>query len=231
MLTVCGEKLVLPTSDPGVRTATGHRRFLIGLDLGQAQDPSAYVVMRDEAIPEWHTSITQRLGERQRTVVAADRIRDTSYVEVARIAGALMASSAIAGRCHLCIDATGVGRAFGDVLDEMGIKHTKLQMVGGMSENRDGRFWNVSKNRLMAGLNGALHTRKLTLGAFDQRDALAQEFSSFQVTWSAAGNMRLEGGDDEGHADMVIATAMAWWLSDSRGLNNHFDSGRLYGWW
>lgn len=229
MLTELGEKLILPSSDPAVHCVTGHRRFLIGLDLGQAQDPSAFVVMRDEVIPEWKTTITQRLGARQRTVVAADRIRDTSYVEIARVVRALMASPAIAGRARLCIDATGVGRAFGDVLDEMGVPHLKLQMVGGMSENRDGRFWNVSKNRLMADLNGALHTGKLMLGAFDQRDALAREFSSFQVTWSASGNMRLEGGDDEGHADMVIATALAWWMSDCRALNAFVGQRKLEG--
>jgi len=225
------EKLILPTPDPAVARAVGHRRFLVGLDLGQAQDPSAFVVIRDERVPEWHTPVLQRLRPRERVVVAAERIRETSYIEVARIVARLMQMPEIAGRCHLAIDATGVGRAFGDVLDEIGVAHQKVQMTAGMGENRDGRFWNVSKNLLLSNLNGALHTGKLGLGAFDMRDTLAREFESFQVTWSASGNMRLEGGDDEGHADMVIASALGLWLSDCRAVNACVGTVQLAGWY
>lgn len=231
MLTEHGEKLILPTPDPVVRKATGHRRFLIGLDLGQAQDPSAFVIIRDEAIPRYRSPHVQEVGPRSRVVVAADRIRETSYVDVARLMGRLKQAPEIANRCHLVIDASGVGRAFGDVLDEKGIAHTKVQMVGGMGENREGRFWNVSKNKLLTDLNGALHTRKLGLGNFPMRDALASELASFQVTWSASGNMRLDGGDDEGHADMVIAAALAYWLSDCRLLNCVVGETKLGGWY
>jgi hypothetical protein len=231
MLIEQNEKLILPSPDPAVTKTVGHRRFLIGLDLGQAQDPSAFTVIRDEAVPEWHTGVTQRLRPRQRTVVAADRIRDTSYVEIARIVRNLTLDSALRGRCHLVIDSTGVGRAFGDVLDEIGVAHYKVQMVGGLSENRAGRFWNVSKTKLLSDLNGALHTGKLKLAGFPMREEVAAELDSFQVSFSSAGNMRLEGGDDRGHADMAIATALGWWLSDCAVLNSFVGECKLANFW
>lgn len=230
MLIEQNEKLILPSSDPVVAKVVGHCRFLIGLDLGQAQDPSAFTVIRDEAVPEWESGVTQRLRARQRTVVAADRIRDTSYVEIARIVRNLTLDGTLKGRCHLVIDATGVGRAFGDVLDEIGVKHHKVQMVGGLSENRAGRFWNVSKTKLLSDLNGALHIGKLVLADFPMRDDVAAELDSFQVSFSSAGNMRLEGGDAQGHADMAIATALGWWLSDCAMLNSFVGQSKLVGW-
>ena len=226
-----GERLILPSSDPAVAKATGHRRFVVGLDLGQAHDPSAFTVIRDEALPEWATPMTQRLATRQRTVVAARRIRQTSYVEIARVVRNLMADPALSGRSHLVVDATGVGRAFCDVLDEIDVEHTRVQMVGGLTENRDGRFWNVSKNKLLSDLNGALHTGKLGLARFDERDDVAAEFDSFQVSWSAAGNMKLEGGDDQGHADLVIATCLGWWLTESAALNSVVETVKLRNYW
>lgn len=231
MLIEQNERLILRSPDPAVKKVVGHRRFLIGLDLGQAQDPSAFTVIRDEVVPEWHTPVIQKLGPRRRTVVAGDRIRDTSYVEIARLIRNVTMDSTIHGRCHLVVDATGVGRAFCDVLDEIGVPHTRVQMVGGLSEARDGRFWNVAKNKLLSDLNGALHTGKLTLAPFPLRDDLAAEFDSFQVTFSQAGNMRLEGGDEHGHADAVIATALGWWLSDNPTLNAYTGEVHISNYW
>lgn len=225
-----GEKLVLCSKDPAVKKVIGHRRFLIGLDLGQAQDPSAWIIMRDEQIPEWCPS-GQRLGERDRVVVAAGRIRETSYVDVARFAGRLLQAPAVAGRAYLAVDASGVGRAFCDVLDEMKIEHARVQMTGGLNANREGRFWNLGKNRLLGDLNGALHARKLGLGTFDMRENLAREFESFQIKWGSSGAMRLEGGDEEGHADLVIATSLALWMSNSPLVGGFGGSAKLDRWY
>lgn len=80
----------------------------------------------------------QRLEKRQRSVVYADRITDTRYVEIARHVAALTQRSPIADRWTLTVDATGVGRAFVDVLTEFDIAHMPVQMVGGTSITRAG---------------------------------------------------------------------------------------------
>ena len=59
------------------------------------------------------------------------RVIDTRYPDIARHAASLTQRSPIADRWTLTVDATGVGRAFCDVLDEWHLKHTRVQMTGG----------------------------------------------------------------------------------------------------
>ena len=67
-----GELVLEAGYDPAVERAIGYRRYWLGVDLGQAQDPTALIVIKDEALPQWHGQ-RQILGERARTIVFADR--------------------------------------------------------------------------------------------------------------------------------------------------------------
>jgi len=187
------------------------------------------VIVEDRQFPIWADG-GQRLEKRQRSVVYADRLQDTRYVEIARHAAALTQRSPVAGRCTLTVDATGVGRAFVDVLLEFGIEHMPVQMVGGMTITRAGRFTNVAKNLLITSLAGAFETQQLTIAAdLPLRGDLMAELESFQVKFSAAGNQIFEGGGAGHHADMAIATALAWFRSEQ--LVGFTGEGRLEGWY
>lgn len=223
-----GDQVILPAgADPVIRRVVGHHRFHMGLDLGQ-NDPTAVVVIEDRQFPVWEDG-AQRLERRQRSVVYADRMQDTRYVGIARHAAALMRRSPIADRCTLTVDATGVGRAFVDVLAEFGIDHMPVQIVGGMSVTRAGRFTNISKNLLISALSGAFETQQLTIAAdLPLRTDLLAELESFQVKFTAAGNQVLDGGGVGHHADMAIATALAWHRSEQ--ATYFTGEGRLEGW-
>lgn len=224
-----GESVILPTgNDPAIRRVTGHHRFHIGLDLGQS-DPSAIVVCEDRQYPIWEGG-QQRLEKRQRSIVYADRIQDTRYVEIARHIAALTQRSPIANRWTLTVDATGVGRAFVEVLSELGIAHMPVQMVGGMSITSSGRFTNVAKNLLITSLAGAFETQQLTIASdLPSRQQLMIELESFQVKFSASGNQIFDGGGDGHHADMVIAACLAWFRSEES--SGFVGEGQLEGWY
>ncbi|WP_439545000.1 hypothetical protein [Sandarakinorhabdus sp.] len=223
-----GESVILPTgNDPAVRRVTGHHRFHIGLDLGQS-DPTAIAIIEDRQYPVWD-GWQQRLEKRQRSVVYADRITDTRYVAIARHVAALTQRSPIADRWTLTVDATGVGRAFVDVLNEFEIAHMPVQIVGGSSITRVGRFTNVAKNLLITSLAGAFETQQLAIAAdLPLRNDLMAELESFSVKFTAAGNQVLEAGGAGHHADMAIAVALAWFRSEqSSGLTGE---EQLTGW-
>lgn len=224
-----GDCVILPTgNDPAVRRVTGHHRFHIGLDLGQS-DPTAIVIVEDRQYPVWEGAL-QRLEKRQRSVVYADRITDTRYVEIARHAAALTRRSPIEGRWTLTVDATGVGRAFVDVLADMRIEHTPVQMVGGSTITTSGRFTNVAKNILITSLAGAFETQQLTIAAdLPLRNDLLTELESFSVKFTAAGNQVFEGGGAGHHADMAIAAALAWFRSEQH--YGFTGEGQLEGWY
>lgn len=227
-----GDKLILPTgSDPAVKAAVGYRRYYVGLDLGQAQDPSAISIIKDERLPVWSdVPYRQTLSERQRCVVWADRIKDTSYTAIARHAASLLGRAPLLKRSTLVVDATGVGRAFCDVLDEHQIDHMRVQMTGGMNATRAGRFWNVSKVILITALASAFETRSLTIAAdLPLRSDLILELESFQVRYSAAGNQILDAGGAGHHADIAIATALALFASDN--APQPMEVGQLEGWY
>lgn len=224
-----GDSVILPTgNDPAIQRVTGHHRFHIGLDLGQ-HDPSGVVIIEDRQYPVW-ANARQALEKRQRSVVYADRIQDTRYIEIARHIAALTQRSPIADRWTLTVDATGVGRAFVEVLSELGIAHMPVQMVGGTSITQSGRFTNVAKNLLITSLAGGFETQQLTIaGDLPSRQQLMIELESFQVKFSASGNQIFDGGGEGHHADMVIAACLAWFRSEQ--CNGFVGEGQLEGWY
>ncbi|PZQ96720.1 MAG: hypothetical protein DI533_14105 [Cereibacter sphaeroides] len=229
-----GEKLILRSSDPAVEKVTGYRRFLIGFDIAQADDPAAFCIIQDSQTPYWLTDVQQALRPRRRVVVAAERLRGASYPELARIARNLTMDPSVVGRSHLVADATGVGRAWVALAEEKGLKLHKMQITSGEgeSETREhGRlFYNVGKNRLLGDLNSALHTGALQIGQFPLRDEFAAELDSFQVTFAETGRAKIEGGTKGGHADMAMACSQALWLSDHSSLNCFVGQSKLAGW-
>lgn len=224
-----GDVVTLPTgNDPSICRVTGHHRFHIGLDLGQ-HDPSGVVIIEDRQLPAMRDN-GAALEKRQRSVVYADRIQNTRYIEIAHHVAALTRRSPVADRWTLTVDATGVGRAFVEVLSELGIAHMPVQMVGGMSITNSGRFTNVAKNLLITSLAGAFETQQLSIAAdLPARNEFMVELESFQVKFSAAGNQIFDGGGDGHHADMVIAACLAWFRSEQS--SGFVGEGQLEGWY
>lgn len=229
-----GETLILPSSDPAVTVIPGYRRFIVGLDIAQSIDQNAFAIILDERIPRW-TQYAQELGPRRRTVVRAERIPQMTYPQLAQVTRNLMLDKSIAANAYLVVDASGVGRAFCDLLNSRSVQHTRLQIVGGENETetkeRGVTFNNVSKNLLLNTLNSAMHTKDLLIGDFPMRNELQLELESFEAEIGKTGRTSIKGGTKAGHADIAMAAAMAYWLTDHRTIGAHVGTSQLRGYW
>ncbi len=78
-----GEDLILPNADPAVEIVKGYRRFLVGLDIAQAQDKNAYSILLDERVPYYDANGRQELTKRRREIVRADHLPHTRVQMVA----------------------------------------------------------------------------------------------------------------------------------------------------
>ena len=216
--------------DPAVERVVGHDRFFAGLDLGRS-DPSAFVLLRDKQIPEWGTGSRQVLGLRARTVVFADRIRTTAYTDIARHVAAMLAKPDLQGRTQLCVDSTGLGAPFCDVLTEGGIDHFAMTMTAGASWARKAHRISVSKNILLEALASGFETSALGIAHdLPLKSELMSEIASFELASTAAGNLVLQGGGKGHHADMAIALALAYFASENL-LPGFTGEGQLENYW
>ena len=230
-----GEALILPNPDPAIVIKPGYRRFLVGLDIAQSIDQNAFAIILDERVPFYDENGRQELTPRRREIVRAERVPQMSYTQLAIVTRNLMLDASISGRAHLVVDAGGPGRAFCDLLNTKNVQHTRMQIVGGENEGetreRGTTFNNVGKNRLLSTVNSAMHVGDLKIGNFPMRDDLRVELESFDTSITEAGRMRIEGGTAFGHADIAMAAAMAYWLSDHRTVGAHIGETRLRGFW
>ena len=230
-----GEDLILVAHDPAVDIVRGHRRFIVGLDIAQAVDRTAYSIILDEAVPYYDANGRQELGKRRREIVAAAQLPQMSYTDLAIVTRNLMMDPAIAGRAYLAVDSSGVGRAFCDILNTKSVLHTRITMTAGENESetkeRGTTFNNVGRNRLLSVLNSAIHTRDLTIGNFPARDLLKQELESFEAQVGTTGRIRIDGGTSFGHGDLTVACALSLWLSDHRTIGAHVGTSPLRGYW
>jgi hypothetical protein len=130
----------------------------------------------------------------------------------------------------MCLASRRIGKS-----QTTGVQHTRMQIVGGDNENetkeRATTFWNVGKNMLLGNMNSALHTGDLRIGEFPGRDDLRHELESFEMTMTDAGRVRIEGGTRAGHADIAMAAAMSFALSDHRSVGAFIGETRLRGYW
>ena len=225
-----GGRVALRTHfDPAVERVIGHDRLFLGLDLGR-NDPSALVLVRDKQLPEWGGGSGQVLGLRTRTVVFADRIRATSYTDIANHVAVMLAKRDLQGRTTLCVDSTGIGAPFCDVLSQGGIDHLAMTMTAGASWSRKGHRVSVSKNTLLETLASAFETSFLGIAHdLPLKTELMGEIASFELATTAAGNLVLQGGGKGHHADMAIALALAYFASEHL-LPGFTGQGQLNNW-
>lgn len=185
--------------------------FVLGLDLGQAGDPTAISVLEE---PLWLTEETrwhlnQAAGgwvwPRDLQPDWLDRIRadwraapekpplrmphlerlplGTSYVEVVRHVKALLARPPLAtSRTALVIDFTGVGRPVYDLFVEAGLRPIGITVTGGNDVHPDDAGYRVPKRDLVAAAQAVLQSGRLRIAeALPDAQTLRNELISFKI--------------------------------------------------
>jgi hypothetical protein len=198
--------------------------YFLGLDLGQAADPTALAVLAaDEAEdPRARTAV------RTYTVCHLHRWHlGTRYPAIVEDLAQLLArppqaeppydEPPLAGSV-LAVDATGVGRAVVEMFEEarLPVQLRPLLITSGHQETCVHGTWHVAKKALVSCLQVLLQARRLFIvPGLEHTKALTKELENFRVKVTAAANETFEAVRQNLHDDLVLAVAMAAWMGES----------------
>jgi len=198
------------------------RRFILGLDLGQARDATGIVVVERVAGD----------GGARYDVPSIQRVRlGTSYPAIvdhvrAMIGHLLRMRPEV--NLSLVVDGTGVGRPVVDLFTaaDLGCPVIPVSIHGGSAVGRDGIWLNAPKRDLVGTIRVLLEGQRLRIAEADPlASALTGELTNFRVTISRSGHDSYGagngiGGDDwrDGgkHDDLVLALALAAWYGETQ---------------
>ena len=181
--------------------------FFIGLDLGQAQDYTA-------------TAVVERLPGADAPVLHVRHLErlplGTPYPRVVTHVQTLLAQAPLAGQTQLVVDATGVGQAVVDMLQQAGLHPIAIALHGGATVTHEGMHYRVPKRDVVAALQVLLQTHRLRIAqALPLANVLVQELLNFRVTLDPRTAHDSYAAWREGqHDDLVLAVALAaWWAT------------------
>jgi hypothetical protein len=175
-------------------------RFTLGLDLGQAQDYSALVIVEHD-------------GERSTVPHIQRWPLGTSYPRIVQDVAVLRATPALAG-CALVVDATGVGRPVVEMFVAAGCHPYGVMITGGShaTYDLDTGYWHVPKKELVSTVQVALQSSTLQIArALPDAATLTEELLSFQARITTAANDQYGEWRAGKHDDLVLALALALW--------------------
>jgi Terminase RNaseH-like domain len=197
--------------------------YVVGLDLGQAQDYSALTVVERTAPPDAEPIYAVRHLHRWPL--------GTSYATIADDVAALVYRPELLG-CRLAADRTGVGRAVVEMIDQALAdakgENRAADLVGilitaGHQTVREGHDWHVAKKELVSALQALLSSGRLKIAPeLALAETLVKELKAFKVKITVAGNETFEAWRERDHDDLVLAVALAVWLAD-RGPRGRFE--------
>ena len=207
--------------------------FVVGLDLGQAQDHTAIAVVEHDLVGtgevvEWQRPIWSGLGhvvghEPMREERTADRCRvrhlerlplGTPYPRVVRRVADLLETPPLGEATPLVVDATGVGAPVVDLLRESRIRsEVEAVLITGADAVADGGWAvRVPKRSLVSTLQVLLQDGRLRVAeGLPEATTLVNELLAFRVKISETGHDSYGAWREGSHDDQVLAVALACW--------------------
>jgi hypothetical protein len=190
----------------------------LGLDLGQAADPTALAVLATE----------ETEGARAYTVGYLHRWHlGTRYPAVVQEVGELLARSPQAeppydapplASSPLAVDVTGVGKPVLEMFEDAGLDARLwpvLITTGHQETLGEGGVWHVPKKVLVSTLQVLFQTRRLRIAPdLEHAKTLAKELENFRVKVTAAANEVYSAWREGMHDDLVLAVALAAWVAE-----------------
>ena len=198
--------------------------YLVGLDLGQAQDYTAVAVVQLVEVLTGEKSSYDGTP----VYVIHHRVRHlerfrlgTPYPAVVDRVQAMMRQEFLATDSELVVDATGVGTAVVDMLRERGLGPTAITITGGDKVSDDGDNYRVPKRDLVSVMQVLLQSERLKVAeGLPDAGLLVQELLNFRVKIDPLTAHDSYGAWREGqHDDLVLATAVACWYGEQGSPN------------
>ncbi len=184
------------------RNAQFDERYVVGVDLGQSQDPTAICVVR-------------RLDDGPRPIFQVGHLErlplNTPYPIIVNRVLSQLSRLPLAGKCELVIDFTGVGRPVFDMFVGYGVSPIGVTITGGDAVTSDGPVWRVAKLVLISRVQALLHNGQLKIHkALPDAPALVAELQDFRAEVTDTGHWKF-GARSGKHDDLVLALAIALW--------------------
>jgi hypothetical protein len=185
--------------------------YIIGLDLGQAADFTALVILECAPDREPPGLPVYSLRHLHRFPLG------TPYPEIVQAVVQLLQSPALIG-CDLVVDQTGVGRAVVDLFaDSLRTACCNLHPItitaGQQVKKGDGNSMNVPKKDLVGTVRLLLQAGRLKIAqSLPLASLLAKELLDFRLKITPAANEIFEARQGA-HDDLVLAVALACWFS------------------
>lgn len=189
--------------------------YFIGVDLGKSQDHTAIVVVEKEDPGLLNQS---RLYAALRPLPPSLLVRrlervalGTSYPRIVEHLRAITQEPALAGRCTLVVDATGLGEPVVDMLRESGAgcDITAVTITGGNGISRRGHMhFGVPRRDLLAGLQLAFEQGRLRIARnMKYAEAFGRELLAMRA-----------GRPGSEHDDLVFAVSLACWRANRKSV-------------
>jgi hypothetical protein len=192
--------------------------YIVGLDLGQAQDFSALAVAEQTT---GAGSVRYDIRHLERWPLG------TSYTTVVKHVAALLAMPPLPGSI-LAVDGTGCGRAIVDMLrqhagiQKAGVTVRPTLITAGQAVTVDGYgYLHVAKVQLVSVMHRLFGERRIQFAeALDLAETAEKELRTFKAKVTPAGSEQfLADWRDGEHDDLVLAVALAcWWGERSQPM-------------
>ena len=189
---------------------SGPSDFLLGVDLGRKVDPAAMVLV--ERHPEPHQD---EFWFEVRHV--EEFPLGTRYKDVVRAVGDFVVQDPVRGKIQVGWDATGVGAAVMELVEDDGTLAElswQVTITSGKEWTQDGPSFRVPKADLAASLQLVLQDRRILMRPeVEQQSVLRKQLVRFEMQRTKTGYQRMEGAAGE-HDDVALALMVAVWLAD-----------------
>ena len=200
--------------------------YFLGLDLGQAQDPTALAVIERASwrgnFPQYSCRHLRRwqLGTPYTKIVQ----------DVDRMAWAIGPSGQLLlPGATLVVDGTGVGRAVVDMFRQIPALSSRTRAVvitfgHATTFDRMSGAWHVAKKELVGILQALMQTGRLKVASsLSDAQILIKELLNFRAKITTAGNETFEAWRERDHDDLVLGLAVALWYAEKHPLSFHDD--------
>jgi hypothetical protein len=195
--------------------------FIAGLDLGQAQDYSALVIV-ERSQPASEEPVRGSTPPLARYAVRHLKRWDlgTPYPQLVREVTELLTHPPLVADHTLLVDYTGCGRPVVDMLKQARLRPVAVSIHGGDRVSQDGMDYRVPKRDLVGVVAVLLQQHRLQLAqSLPETPMLTHELLNFKVKIDpSTAHDSYAAWRERDHDDLVLALALACWWGECRGL-------------
>jgi len=183
--------------------------YVLGVDLGQVNDPTAIALLEHELVK----APIYRLVYLQRFPLG------TNYSAISDRIAARVNEKPLLGRSTVAVDATGVGKPVVDDLKPK-LTHSRFHAItitGGTTVNATPGNINVPKRDLITTTQLLIQNERLKIAAaIPDAAALIEEMLAYRITISENGHDSYGPWRERDHDDLLLALALAAWTAENR---------------